>query len=169
MSRHGYSRKSNASIFKGTLHSSHFVLSSQFDKWSQQGKEHCWALPTAFWLLQSSDCRIWFEKLPKKSKKKKPKKEGPSSKLVQRIGPETTLLQSLPFYLCFIRLGKHVRAAVCCAPTPTQKPHVPVLQAAYWQPGSAKESCGSAWRGVFQIWRPLRHSRWDQHGMRKLT
>lgn len=74
MSRHGYSRKSNTSIFKGTLHSSHFVLSSQFDKWSQQGKEHCWALPTAFWLLQSSDCRIWFEKLPKKSKKKTKKR-----------------------------------------------------------------------------------------------
>lgn len=116
MSRHGYSRKSNASIFKGTLHSSHSVLPSQFGKWSQQGKEHCWALPTAFWLLQSKDCRIWFEKLPKK-------KKGPSSKLVQRIGPKTTLLQSLSFvfYLPW-------EAYESCAPTLTPKLQIPVLQ-----------------------------------------
>lgn len=116
MSRHGYSRKSNASIFKGTLHSSHSVLPSQFGKWSQQGKEHCWALPTAFWLLQSKDCRIWFEKLPKK-------KKGPSSKLVQRIGPKTTLLQSLSFvfYLPW-------EACESCAPTLTPKLQIPVLQ-----------------------------------------
>lgn len=74
----------------------------------------------------------------------------------------------LSFYLCFICPGKRVRVALRYAPTLTQKPCVPVLQAASWPPGSAEWTRGPTWRGVFPIWRPLTQSRWDQHGMRKL-
>lgn len=51
------------------------------------------------------------------------KKKGPSSKLVQRIGPKTTLLQSLSFvfYLPW-------EACESCAPTLTPKLQIPVLQ-----------------------------------------
>lgn len=59
----------------------------------------CLLTSAVFWLQNL----VW--KIAKKQTKKNPKR--PSLKLVQRIGPETTLLQSLSFYLCFICLGKH--------------------------------------------------------------
>lgn len=71
-------------------------------------------------VLQCSDCRTWFKSLPKK----KNKNYWPSSKLVQTLGPATTLHQSLFFYLCFMCLGKCARACSLLCTHPTSKSHM---------------------------------------------